>query len=351
MYSRYFLAITLAASTAACAAPSQAQWSPLSRDVQEEIGSTEKAPELKDFHKLREELTAKELAQKELEKQEKKSKGLLGRFKHSKPGGDEEAAEAPAAPEEQVQATAGEEPGTAPAKELMESEHAAAADDENKDAEDEAPKKAKEVPGAKPTEDTMDSSYFVKRAMSYLNAKDYQSALNYVDKALDIQAQNWDAWYAKALTYQLAGYDAAAAKRYLKLLEHRPDMVEAHVGMGMLYRKHNNFDLAEKEYQEAIQLKYFSFAPHYNLANLLMDQKKYEAALKEYKACLKLQPNNALVHNNMGVIFQNRNYLEEAAQEFQRAANLEPANKLFAQNLSAVKQQLAKKGGAKTVTM
>jgi Tfp pilus assembly protein PilF len=341
----------LAALTAAYAAPSQAQWSPLSRDVQEEIGSSEKAPELQDFHKLRDQLTAEEIAAREAEKQQKKAKGLLGRFKRSKPAPAEQATEEAAPAEEEVSVPAGEEPGTAPAKELMESEAGNAEGDEENGEEEEAPKKAKEVPGAKPTEDTTDSNYFVKRAMSYLNSKDYQSALNYVDKALELQPQNWDAWYTKALTYQLAGYDAAAAKRYLKLLEHRPDMLEAHVGMGMLYRKHNNFDLAEKEYQDAIALKYYSFPAHYNLANLLMDQKKYEAALKEYKVCMKLQPNNALVHNNMGVIFQNRAYLEEAAQEFQKAANLEPANKLFVQNLDAVRQQLAKKGGSKTVTM
>jgi Tfp pilus assembly protein PilF len=355
MHNRYLLAITIAALSATLVGDKSIanEWSPLTRDIQQEIGSSEKAAELEDFHKLRDELTAEEMAEREAQK--KKKGGLLGIFKKSK-GATEVTV--PAAPEEPAveQATipAGSEPGTAPAKELMEAETATSDADksggDDEEISEDKPKKAKEVPGQKPTEETADAGYFIKRSQSFANQKDFQSALNYVDKALELQPENWDAWYTKALVYQLAGYDAAAARRYLKLLERKPDMLEAHIGMGMLYRKHNNFDLAQKEYEEAIQLTYYSFAAHYNLANVLMEQKKYEQALKEYKVCLKLKPNNALVHNNMGVIFQNRNYLEEAIQEFRQASNLEPANKMFQQNLAAVRTQLSKKTG-KTVAM
>jgi tetratricopeptide (TPR) repeat protein len=355
MQNRHLLAITIAVLSAASqSGTANADWSPLQKDVAQEVGSSEKAAELSHFHKMREQVTAQEKAEREAAKKQKG--GLLGMLKKPKNSETATVPQAPAEPEEETTEAvvpAGEEPGTAPSKELMES---SAEEDSDKTSEEDsedsdAPKKAKAVPGQHPTEDTNDSNYFVKRAQSYANQKDFQSALNYIDRALELQPQNWDAWYTKALVYQLAGYDAAAARRYLKLLERRPDMLEAHIGIAMLYRKHSNYDLAQKEYEEAIALKYFSFPAHYNLANLLMDQKKYEQALKEYKVCLKLSPNNALVHNNMGVIFQNRNYLEEAADEFKRASNLDPANKMFLANLNAVKVLLSKKTTGKTRTM
>lgn len=360
MHSRFLLAILATAVAAGTLCPSAQAWnwlqqftqSPLTKDAEEsEVGSVQKAEELEDFHRLR-----KQIDQQMAEDRQKQKKAhkFLGRF-HRAPQADlakKEDVTQPTTPrpksvmDEQPQPVA-DEPGTAPAKELVDA-HPEAGEEAGDEREEK--KEAKQVPGAHPTEEISDANYFIKRSQSYANAKDYQSALNYVDKALELQPQNWEAWYQKALVFQLAGYDAAAARRYIELLAHRPDMIEAHIAVGMLYRKHGNFDLAEREYKEAIELKYYNFAAHFNLANTYLEQKKYEPALKEYKVCQKLQPNNALVHNNIGVIFQQRNYLEEAAQEFHRAATLDPGNKMFTDNLTSVRTQLGHKSKP-TVTM
>jgi hypothetical protein len=180
MHGRYPLAISLAVLSAALVGNANAQtWSPLSTDVKSEIGSTEPAEELKHFRDLRAEMTAEEIAEREAQKKQKKAKGLLGRFKRDpKPAtaeqpatAQEETVEAPAEPVAEA-AKPMPEPGTAPAHELSE-DAAATADDEDAVTEDEPKKKAaKEVPGSKPTEDTNDAGYFIKRAQAYANSKE-----------------------------------------------------------------------------------------------------------------------------------------------------------------------------------
>lgn len=204
-------------------------------------------------------------------------------------------------------------------------------------------KKKPRAPGKHPTEAIEDPEYFCSRAQEFLHNGDYQSALNYINKSVELNPQYWNGWYQKALIYQNTGYEAAAARRYIWLLERKPEMVEARVALGMLYRKHKNYTLAEKEYKKAIEANYYCFPAHYNLANVLMEQDRMEVALKEYKVCLKLKPNNALVHNNMGVIYQKRNYLEDAVQEFKLAQKLDPKNKIYADNLTAVREKLSAK--------
>ena len=178
--------------------------------------------------------------------------------------------------------------------------------------------------GKMPHEDILDPEYFYKRASAFAQDGDYQSALNYVNRALTLNPNFWAASYEKGLIYQLSGYDAAAARRYISLLEHKPDLLAARVALGMLYRKHGNRSLAESEYRTAIDMNARFFPAHYNLANLWMDAGEMEPALKEYKVCLKLQPDNAHVHNNLGVIYQKRNFLEEAIAEFTAALALGP---------------------------
>ncbi len=336
-----------------------AEWSPLQADAAKEIGSTEASPELHHFHKFRKQMDDEAAAEREAEKKRKKRTWYGKKLPTA-----ETAATKPDLPLEsmsnppsipRLKKTASEEPltdepGTAPARELQDSDSSDMEDKPEETDGEEKPKKRK-LPGAQPTEDVEDAGYFIKRSQSYANKKEFQSALNYADKALELQPQNWQAWYQKALVYQLAGYDAAAARRYLQIIARRPDMIEARIGMGILYRKHGDFDLAEKEYEAAIGHQYHSFPAHFNLANLYMDQKKLEHALKEYKVCLKLQPNNALVHNNLGVIFLHRNYLEEAADEFRKASGLDSGNKMFADNLNNVHNKIGQKTSKKPNTM
>lgn len=223
---------------------------------------------------------------------------------------------------------------------------AQAADDE---AAPERPRE-KKVSGKMPDEVTVDPEYYYKRSRNFVRDGDLQSALNYVNKALELNPEFWEAWYEKAMIYQVTGYDAAAARRYLELIKHRPEMAEAHIGLGSLYRKHHNYELAEGEYKTVIDDNFSSFEAHYNLANVYMEQEKLEPALKEYKVCLKLKPTSGIVHNNLGVIYEKRNFLDEAAQEFTKASHLEPANQQFADNLSEVKVKLGQKS-PKSVNM
>lgn len=197
--------------------------------------------------------------------------------------------------------------------------------------------------GRIPNEGLLDPEYYYMQAQAFVKDEDYQSALNYINKALEMNPNYWDAWFYKGFVYQVSGYEAAAARRYLQLLDRKPDMLQARVCLGMLYAKHKNWKLAENEYRKAIGVNYNYFAAHFNLANLMTETGKPEEAIKEYKLCLKLRPKDAQVHNNMGVLFQGKNYLEEAIDEFNQACRLDPSNAKFKGNLQAAKTLLAVK--------
>lgn len=180
-------------------------------------------------------------------------------------------------------------------------------------------------------------------AKDLLAQKQYKACLEEVNKALVLNPHYWDAMYVGCLSLQLQERNEEAIRKYRRLVKFKPDMIEAHVNLGVLLKKTGQLDEAESEYKKAIEINFYKVDPHYNLANLLIEKGDLEGALRELKACVKLAPRNAWVHNNLGVIYQKRNYLEEAEEEFKKAIKLEPANRTFAQNLNSVKSMMKKK--------
>jgi Flp pilus assembly protein TadD len=200
----------------------------------------------------------------------------------------------------------------------------------------EEPEKVKENLGVDPRR-----HYMI--AKDLLAQKQYKACLTEVNKALALNPHYWDAMYVGCLSLQMQERNEEAIRKYRRLVKFKPDMIEAHVNLGVLLKKTGHLDEAESEYKKAIEINFYKVDPHYNLANLLIEKGDLEGALQELKACVKLAPRNAWVHNNLGVIYQKRNYLEEAEEEFKKAIKLEPANRTFAQNLNSVKSMMKKK--------
>lgn len=192
-----------------------------------------------------------------------------------------------------------------------------------------------------------DVTPYYTQGLSFLKAKRYQEALDCFNRCLKIDPNYYKASFQKAVVFQVTGYPDHAIKRYEQLLRYHPEMAEAHINLGSLYRDRDKLR-AESEFRKAIDVYYYSLPAHYNLANLLLDMGRYEDAMKEYKACLKFNRKTAFIRNNMGVIYQKKRYYEEAAEQFTMALKLSPQNKTFQDNLRLAKKQLAAKSGAVT---
>src|SRR5262249_15665918 len=93
-----------------------------------------------------------------------------------------------------------------------------------------------------------------------------------------------------------------AAARSRRLLEMRPQLAEAHVG----------------------------------LADVLLQQKQFTEAAAHYRQAIALKPDRAEVHNNFGIALQARGQRREAAAAFERAAALKPDFADAHRNLASV---------------
>lgn len=208
-------------------------------------------------------------------------------------------------------------------------------------ADDDADKeRASDRLAGSPDPQDYDPMPYYTQGLSALKAKRYQEALDCFNRALKIDPNFYKASFQKAVVFQVTGHPDHAIKRYEQLVKYHPEMAEAHINLGSLYRD-RDVVRAEHEFRKAIDIYYYSLPAHYNLANLLLDMGRYEEAMKEYKACLKFNRKTAFIRNNMGVIYQKKKYYEEAAEQFAIACKLSPKNKIFQDNLKMAQKHLA----------
>jgi len=129
---------------------------------------------------------------------------------------------------------------------------------------------------------------------------------------------------------------------YEKLINHKPDYVEAHVNLGNVYRELNMYEESVAAYNAAIIIKpdlgeFYSNRgniftnPKSDLAdtylergNILRDLKLIDKALASYDRAIQINSNYAEAHSNRGIALRELKRLEEAIVSYDRAIEINP---------------------------
>ena len=102
-----------------------------------------------------------------------------------------------------------------------------------------------------------------------------------------------------------------------------------YIGFGDFYRTQDNFELAEREYREAIQRAEKEPRAHYLLAKALLEQKRVEEALKEASTALSIEERNPKYMVQKASILDRLKRHDEAANLMKRAIRLMPEEDEF----------------------
>lgn len=109
-----------------------------------------------------------------------------------------------------------------------------------------------------------------------------------------------EALYRMARSFQIEGRQAEAIKAYRQVLDANPRHAEAHNALGVIYSQQQQVELAEQQFELALQI----------------------------------DPNLAHVHNNVGYHLMRHGRLNEALQALGRAHALDRGNKAVAANIA-----------------
>lgn len=166
--------------------------------------------------------------------------------------------------------------------------------------------------------------------LDYVLLDDYPDAIKWLQKALEFDASNQDAWYYLGRAYYTKALFPEARNAFQKLLELNPHDARAENNLGLIFETEGQSSAALDAYRSAIawqeQSGHLSEQPYVNLGNLLLEQGQTKEALAPLQKAAELAPRNAYCHLKLGTYYRKVGMLEDAKRELENAAQIEPDN-------------------------
>jgi tetratricopeptide (TPR) repeat protein len=170
--------------------------------------------------------------------------------------------------------------------------------------------------------DPQNTSALLKLARLYFIYREYKTAMGYINTALKIDPMLEDAYFIKGMAYAEGGDTTRALFNYQKAVDVNAEFYDAWIELGSLNAAQGN-SLAEQYYKNAWNLDTNNTHAQYILALYYQENNQLEKAIHTYQFLLEKEENkNALF--NLGYV--NLVYLEdykEAIIYFQRVLNLD----------------------------
>lgn len=166
--------------------------------------------------------------------------------------------------------------------------------------------------------------------LDYVLLNDYADAIHWLEKAVQLDSQNYEAWYFLGRAYYTRTRIAEAGEAFKKALQLKPHDWKAENNLGLVLEAEARPAEAIEAYRSAIAWEQTEAAqseqPYLNLGSILLDQDRSEEALPSLEQAAKLGATNPVCHLKLGIAFLRLSKLEEAQKELEAAAQLDPEN-------------------------
>jgi tetratricopeptide (TPR) repeat protein len=154
-----------------------------------------------------------------------------------------------------------------------------------------------------------------------INLKRYDEATAHLNKFLERNPKNQEAWYLLGKTYLQMSENALA-----RVNEIDPNSVVAHEIAGEIDESMHNYDLALVEYKKAIDLSPHQPGTHMHMANAYWLTAKWASAKAEFQAELANDPNNCTAHWKLAnAMLEAEDSAQDALNELDKSIAVCPA--------------------------
>jgi tetratricopeptide (TPR) repeat protein len=166
--------------------------------------------------------------------------------------------------------------------------------------------------------------------LNYVLLEDYASAIHWLEKAVELDPKNHEAWYFLGRAYYTRSRIPEAKAAFERVLLLNPKDAKAENNLGLVLESEAHPAEAIEAYKQAIAWQQNSEVrseqPYLNLGGLLLDQDRAEEAVPILEEAVRLAPANSLCRMKLGIAFLRTSRLEKAQIQLEQAARLDPEN-------------------------
>ncbi len=173
-----------------------------------------------------------------------------------------------------------------------------------------------------------------------------KEAVQYLEKAIAIYPEYWDAYNNLGLSYKGIKNYAASIQAYNAVLQRNPDYTKAHYNLGQTY-------FTAKQHQNAISSlqRYLQYQPNHQMSYYLIGMSygslnQFDQARQALEQSLALNPNHASTLFSLGQTYGISGDNAKAFGYFERALQLDPNNMEVTMNAGISQAKMGKHAAA-----
>ncbi len=160
-------------------------------------------------------------------------------------------------------------------------------------------------------------------AEEFLRSKNYERALEYVNRALRIKETSRAKKLKAEILFKM-GRGEEAIPLLTSVLEENVEDDSAWLLLGEILEEIGDYDEAEKAYQQCVRFNSRNVACWINRGNIMLQQDKYQEALLCYENALKIREDLPEIWNNRGIALKYLGKYDEALQSYNTALKFNP---------------------------
>ncbi|QCI78706.1 tetratricopeptide repeat protein [Hankyongella ginsenosidimutans] len=177
-----------------------------------------------------------------------------------------------------------------------------------------------------------DALLFSDYASALAQARQFEQAAAWANRALHLDSQCAEAWQALALTHLGRQQPREAALALNRVLAIQPRLAQAHFLYGVALEMLVMPERAELAYREALACAPDHLHANISLAQLASARQDYNTAIACWRAALAADPGNVQLMNDLGTEFSEIGQHAEAVAVWDQALVLQPDNAEVAYN-------------------
>ena len=167
---------------------------------------------------------------------------------------------------------------------------------------------------------------------TYLQLKNYKTALTYLDKSININQEFPHSYNSKGVVFsEMKNYEEAI-KNYDKAILFKPDFLEAHLNRGISLKNIQKYNDALKSFKKCIEIDSLNPKIYNNLGNLFLENFKYREAKDAYDKAIMFNNKYAEAYEGRGDALQeiakiekNSNKLNLSITNYEEAFSINPS--------------------------
>ena len=199
--------------------------------------------------------------------------------------------------------------------------------------------KAKELLADIVTKDEKDIDALKLVALCEVNVENYDLARNILEDIIKYRQDDAICWYYLGCCYDNLNQLIEAKHAYSKVIELRPEYVDAYKSMAIVQIKSQTPQKALEFVQEG--LKYADkedYAFYYIAGTACMAAQDFEGSIKYIEKAIELDPKNVQLYNNLGTAYLTTGKFDQAIEIYKKSIEIEPSDSLAYFNIASILQ-------------